>query len=120
MNMEINEDCASDSDEDHALSDDSSCISDCSENHEEIVQRVMYNPKLLALNKNTKFCTIYFYYSTGGAIILCTSCIIRMQHVSLGHMYAVRQHVIDTHDGADGRFCGDYHAEVYQTMPCNI
>ena len=116
-----NEDRAMEVDSDEEpLSDDSGCISDCSENREEAVQRIVYDPELLALNRRTRFCTLYFYYSTGGAIFMCTPCMMRLHYVSLEYMHAARRHVIDTDDGADGLWCGNCRMELYQTLPQNI
>ena len=105
------------SDEDHALSDDSNYISDRSE-ITDVDDKIVDNLQILALNGHTKVCTIYFYYSTGGALALCTSCMISIQDVGL--MYAVRKHVIELHDVVDSRFCANCRNPVYIIFPCNM
>jgi len=55
------------SDKDQALSDDSDCISNCYEDLTENSEKIVANSQLM-LNKCTKLCAIYFYYSTGGAL----------------------------------------------------
>lgn len=77
-------------DEDHALSADSDCISDCSENSIEYIDKIVSVAEINALNGRTKFCTIYFYYSTGGALAVCPSCMIALQGVDSQNMYAIR------------------------------
>jgi len=49
-------------DEDHTLSDDSDCISDCSEDHTEVIDKYISPSEVNALNGRTKQCAIYFYY----------------------------------------------------------
>jgi len=69
-------------DEDHALSTDSDCISDCNENSTEYREKIVSVSEINALNaRSTKFCTIYCYYSTGGALAVCLSCMIALQGV---------------------------------------
>lgn len=68
--MEVNEDHM-EVDEDQALSADSDCISDCSENSTEFREKIVSVAEINALNvRSTKFCIIYSYYSRGG----CFSC----------------------------------------------
>jgi len=58
------------SDEDRALSVDSDCVSDCSEDNTEIVYKIISPSEINALNKRTKQCTIYFYYTDGIRYVL--------------------------------------------------
>ena len=108
------------SDEDHALSDDSDYISDHSEDLTESVDKIVSNSQIITLNGRTKFCTTYFYYSTSGALALCASCMIVLQDANVGHMYAVRKHVIELHDAVDGRFCSNCRNPLYLIFPCNM
>jgi len=79
------------SDEDHALFVDSDCISDCSDDLKEISEKIVTNSQINALNGGTKRCAIYFYYSTGGALAVCASCMIILIGVQFdGQMYAIR------------------------------
>jgi len=52
------------SNEDHPLSDDSDCISDCSVNLTKINTKIIDNSQINTLNGRTKQCALYFYYST--------------------------------------------------------
>jgi len=83
--------------EDHALSADNDCISDCSSNFTEYINKIVSAAEINALNAHsTKFCIIYFYYSTGGALAVCLSCIIALQGMDSQMMYAVRKHKSET------------------------
>jgi len=73
-----------------------------------------------ALNGGTKQCAIYFYYSTGGALVVCASCMINLVDVQLGQMYATRKHVIDSHDAIDGRYCSECRSPLFLIFPCNM
>ena len=106
------------SDEDHALSDDSDYISDRSEDLTDYDDKIVPNSQILALNGRTKVCAIYFYYSTGGALALCASCMISIQDFE--HMYAVRKHVIKLYDAVDGRYCANCRDSLYIIFPCNM
>jgi len=74
------------SDEDYVLSADSDCINDCND-LTEISQKIVTNSQINALNGGTKQCAIYFYYSTGGALAVCASCMINLVGVQLEQMY---------------------------------
>ena len=108
------------SDEDHALSDDSNYISDQSEDLTERVEKIVSHSEIIALNERTKCCIIYFYYSTGGALAVCTSCMIAISDTDFGYMHAVRKHVIDLHDAVSGRSCSNCRNPLYQIFPCNM
>jgi len=46
-------------DEDHALSADSDCISDCSEDSTEYIEKIVHNSQINALDgRITKFCIL--------------------------------------------------------------
>jgi len=107
------------SDEDHVLSD-SDRISDYSDDLTEISRKVVTNSQLNALNRGTKHCAIYLYYSTGGVLAMCASCIIDLVGVELGEMYPTRRHVIDTHDAIDGRYCSNCKNPLFFIFPCNM
>jgi len=49
------------SDEEHALSADSDCISDCSDDFTEVSRKTITNAQLNALNGGTRHCAIYFH-----------------------------------------------------------
>ncbi|EFN60884.1 hypothetical protein EAG_09271 [Camponotus floridanus] len=68
-------------DEDHVLSSDSNCVSDCSEDLTQVRDKVVSIAEINALSGRKKYCTIYFYYFTGGALAVCASCMIRLQGV---------------------------------------
>jgi len=48
------------------LSDESDCISDCSEDFTKISEKIVDNSQISALSVRTKQCATYFYYSMGG------------------------------------------------------
>jgi len=80
-------------DEDYALSADSDCTSDCSENSTEYIEKTVSISQINALNgRNIKFCIIYSYYTMGGALAVCAPCMIALQGVDNQNMYAVRKH----------------------------
>jgi len=59
------------SDKDRVLqSDDSDCIDDCSEDHTEIINKIISPSEINALNGHTKQCAIYFYYLDGVIVIM--------------------------------------------------
>jgi len=101
---DIIEEMGSESDEDHPLSDDSDCISDCSDNLTKINKKIIDNLQINALNGHTKQCAIYFYYSTGGVLAVCTSCMVSLANLHIVQMYAIRKHVTEYHDAIDGSF----------------
>jgi len=110
-----------DVDEDQALSADSDCISDCSENSTEFREKIVSVAEINALNaRSTKFCIIYSYYSTGGALAVCATCMIALQGVDSQMMYAIKKHIIETLDAMDGRFCSNCRDPLYLTFPCNM
>jgi len=88
---DIIEEMNDESDEDHPLSDndDSDCISDCSDNFTKINKKIMDDSQINALNGHMKHCTIYFYYSTGGALDVCASCMVSLADLHIGQMYAI-------------------------------
>jgi len=117
---DIIEEIGDESDEEHVLSADSDCISDCSDDLTEINRKIITNAQLNALNGGTKHCAIYFYYSTGGALAVCASCMINLVGVELGEMYPTRKHVIDSYDAIDGRYCSDCRNPLFLIFPCNM
>ena len=108
------------SDEDRALSDDSDCISDCSEDLMQITEKIVPRAEIIALNVRTKQCAIYFYYSTGGAIGVCASCMISLSDENVGRMYAVRKHVTESYDVINGQYCSDCRQPLFLIFPCNM
>jgi len=79
------------SDGDHALSTDSDCINDCSDDLTEISQKIVTNSLINALNRGRKQYAIYFYYSTSDTLAVCASCMINLG-AELGQMYATQKH----------------------------
>jgi len=116
----INEEIGGESDEDHPLSDDSDCISDCSDNLAKINKKIIDNSQINALNGHTKQCAIYFYYSTGGALAVCASCMVSLADLHIGQMYAIRKHVTEHHDAIDGSFCSSCRNPLFLILPCNM
>ncbi|KAL6258289.1 hypothetical protein P5V15_010231 [Pogonomyrmex californicus] len=58
-------------DEEHTLSDDSNYVSDQSDDLTDYAEKIVTHSELLALNNNKKYCSVQFYYSTGGALTVC-------------------------------------------------
>lgn len=106
----------------HPLSDDSDYASDCSDDSDdaEIINKVVSASELRALNANTKHCAIYFYYSTGGALAVCATCMIQLTDVNLGSMHAVVKHEIKAHDALGGRWCSNCRDPLHQIYPSNV
>ena len=121
MDIEINFEAILDeesSDEDRALSDDSDCVSNCSEDNTEVVDKIISPSEINALNERTKQCTIYFYYTDGARYVTCSSCMIRVR--SPRATYAIRKHVIESYDAIDGRFCSKCRTPLFLIFLCNM
>ncbi|KYM98419.1 hypothetical protein ALC62_10872 [Cyphomyrmex costatus] len=102
-----------------ALSEDSNYNSDQSEDEDEgIKSKVMCPEEIMTLNEQTKQCAIYFYYTTGGTSILCTSCMMRI--VNIEHMCTIRQHVIKSHVAIDGNYCSDCRSPCFLIFSTNM
>jgi len=117
---DIIEEMGDKSDEDHPLSDDSDCISDCSDNLTNINKKIIDNSQINALNGHTKQCAIYFYYSTGGVLVVCASCMVNLVVLHIGQMYAIRKHVTEYHDAIDGSFCSCCRNPLFLILLCNM
>jgi len=59
------------SNENHVLSADSDCISDCSNDLTEVNEKIVTNSQINALNGGTKQCAICFYYFIRVMFWLC-------------------------------------------------
>jgi len=101
----IIEEMGGESDEDGPLSDDSDCISECSEDFTQIDEKIIDSSQINALNGNTKQCAIYFYYS--GNYNVCASCMTDLRGVHIELISAIRKHVTNYHDAIDGRYCAN-------------
>jgi len=114
---DIIEEMNNESDEDHPLSDDSDCISDCSDKFTKINKKIIEDSQINALNGHTKHCAIYFYYSTGGAL---ASCMVSLADSHIGQMYAIQKHITEYHDAIDGSFCSSCRNPLFLILPCNM
>jgi len=117
---DIIEEMNDESDEDHPLSDDSDCISDCSDNCAKINKKIINDSQINALNGHTKHCAIYFYYSTGGALDVCASCMVSLADLHIGQMYAIQEHKTEYHDAIDVSFCSSCRNPLFLILPCNM
>ena len=108
------------SDEDRPLSPDSTYNSDEDDNCKEVFDKVVSQPKILALKGHTNCCAIYFYYSTGGSYVVCTSCMIAITDTEFGYLYAIRKHATEPHDVINVRSCKNPGIPLYQILPCNM
>jgi len=125
MNIDIIEDniieeMGGESDEEGPLSEDSDCISDCSEDFTQYNEKIINTSQINALNGNTKQCAIYFYYSTGDDYDVCTSCMINLRGVHIDLLSAIRKHVTNYHDEIEGRYCSNCRKPVFLILPCNM
>lgn len=104
------------SDEEHALSDDSNYISDCS--NTDFDDNVVENEQLRAQNQR-KICAIHFYYSTGGALALCASCMDTFRD-DIGLIYEIRRHKVTSPDEVDMRWCSSCQILLHIIMSRNM
>lgn len=102
------------------MSSDSDYFSDEDDGHKEVIDKIVSRSEIVALNGRTKECVIYFYYSTGGALALCPSCMIAVSDLDIGPMYAVRKHFVDLRDTMHYRACSKCRESLYMTFPCNM
>jgi len=114
------EEMGDESDEDKPLSNDSDCISDCSEDFTEISEKIIDGSQISALSENTKQCAIYFYYITGNDYAACASCMIDLRDVHIELLSAIRKHVTDCHDAIDSRYCSNCRKPLFFIFSCNM
>ena len=69
----------------------SGCASDMSEYEIDRVEKFVSAPKIRTLNACTKHSVIHNYYIRGGALIICTACMIRIADINDVGMY-VKEH----------------------------
>jgi len=109
------------SDEESVLSDDSACISDCSENLEDFVERVIPFSEFHALNLNTRHCMIqFYYYYSNQEPCICASCMIRMLDNEMGVLHAVRHHETGSLGALNGLYCSHCAMPMFTYIPCNM
>jgi hypothetical protein len=108
------------SDEEGVLPDDSGCDSVISEDNENRVKKVVTTAELHALNFRTKHCMIQFYYSTGGALAVCATCMIELSDIELGSMDAIQTHETDSHGRLHGDYCSKCQEPMYVYIPTNM
>lgn len=120
-NFEAIMDVDSSDEDEEPLSSESDYISDYgdSEDRTQIVCKEVSSAELLALNISSKMCLLYFYYSAGGSVALCTLCMIETHDIDLG-MAAVRKHEIEFVSAISGRYCSICDKRLYQIFPRNI
>ncbi|KYN35823.1 NADH-ubiquinone oxidoreductase chain 5 [Trachymyrmex septentrionalis] len=71
MDVDFEEIMNQDSDEE-VLSDDTGCVSDLNELDTDHAEKFVSSPEIRALNGRTKHCIIQCYYTTGGALNVCS------------------------------------------------
>jgi len=119
INMDdIIEEMGGELDEEGPLSEDSDCISDCSEDFTEYNEKIIDSSQINALNG--KQCAIYFYYSTGDNYDVCTTCMMNLRGVHIDVLSAVRKHVINYHNEIEGKYCSNCKKPVFLILPCNM
>ena len=63
------------SSDEEMLSNDSGCASDMSEYEMDHIEKFVSSPEIHTLNARTKHCVIHNYFTMGGSLTICTSCI---------------------------------------------
>ena len=109
-----------DVDEDRALTDDSDYFSDEDDDHKEVIDKIVPRSEIVALNLRTKQCVIYFYYSMGGALALCASCMVALSDLDIRYMYAVRKHFVELRNTMHFRACSKCGDKLCMIFPCNM
>src|SRR5436190_13065635 len=83
-------------------------------------ERLLDLAEINTLNEfTTKYCAIYFYYTTGGYYRVCVSCFLRVTDL-FSHIYAVRVHETKWYSLILGLSCSECRAPLYQILPCNL
>ena len=70
------------------------------------------------LNARTKHCMIYNYYTTGGALTVCTTCMIA--DINDVGMYHVREHEPGSFDRLNGKSCTNCRGPLYSIFSCSM
>jgi len=60
----------------------SGCVSDMNEYEIDRVEKFVQPSEIRTLNARTKHCVIHNYYTTGGALTVCTACMIRIADIN--------------------------------------
>lgn len=107
-------------DSEGTLSSDTGVVSDLSENLTLHRERYVSQAELRALTQRTKHCMIQCYYSTGGALALCASCMIELRDTELYGMNLVLKHKIDYEQVLSGRYCSNCRVRMYVIIPCSV
>jgi len=115
---DIIEEMGDKSDEDRCHSNDSDCISNCSEDFTKIDEKIIDNSQISASNESTKQCAIYFYYSVSNAV--CASCMIDLRGVHIQLLSAIRKHVNDYHDAINSGYCSNCRNPLFMIFSCNM
>ena len=108
------------SDEEEMLSDDSGCASDMSEYEIDRVEKFVQLSEIRMLNARTKHCVIYNYYTTGGALTVCTACMIRIGDINDVGMYHIREREIGSFGRLDGKSCTNCRESLNSIFSCNM
>jgi len=87
---------------------------------QKLIKKIIDNSQINALNGHTKQCATYFYYSTGGALAVCASCMVNLADLHIGQMYAIRKYVTEYHDAIEGSFCSSCRNPMFLILPCNM
>ena len=85
----------------------SGCVSDMNEYEIDRVEKFVQPSEIRTLNARTKHCVIHNYYTTDGALTVCTACMIRIADINDVGMYHVREHETDSfgRQMLDGKLC---------------
>src|SRR5436190_9669751 len=116
--MDVEENVASDEEVEELK--DSDYDSDTGSISEDRRERLLDQAEINTLNEfTTKYCALYFYYTTGGYYKVCVSCFLRVTDL-FSHIYAVRVHETQWYSLILGLSCSECRAPLHQILPCNL
>ncbi|KYN19998.1 hypothetical protein ALC57_07657 [Trachymyrmex cornetzi] len=93
------------SSDEELLSDDTECDSDLSECEMDVVEKFISVAEIGTLNPRTKVCISHDYFTTGGALALCTKCMFNIADIVDAGMYIYRKHETGSFGKLSGRSC---------------
>ncbi|KYN19737.1 hypothetical protein ALC57_07964 [Trachymyrmex cornetzi] len=107
------------SSDEELLSDDTGCDSDLSECEMDVVEKFISVAKIRTLNPRTKVCISYDYFTTGGALALCTECMFNIADIiDAGMLYIYRKHEIGSFGRLSSRSCTNCRSPLYKIVLC--
>ncbi|KYN17836.1 hypothetical protein ALC57_09874, partial [Trachymyrmex cornetzi] len=97
------------------------CDSDLSECEMDVVEKFISVAEIRTLNPRTKVCISHDYFTTGGALALCTECMFNIADIVDVGMYIYRKHETGSFGRLSGRWsCHECGEKMYIVYPCNV